>query len=160
MKAPWVARRAVTTAVVAAIVAMAIGAVSYARAGGNESSNHTFAVKEVDTAFKFVSISHTKNGAPGDEFIFHARLFSGGKQVGTLDVECTLVLNNKTQCAGTFVLPGGTLSGSALTPANGNNPVTQIAIEGGTGRFAQVRGTAVSTSTGQNSSRDVFHLNY
>ncbi len=160
MKAPWVARRAVTTAVVAAIVAMAIGAVSYARAGGNQAANHTFTVKEVDTAFRFVSVTHVKNGAPGDEFIFHAKLMSGGKQVGTLDVQCTLVLNSQTQCAGTFVLPGGTLAGSALTPAGGNAPVTHIAIEGGTGRFAKVRGTVLSTTTGQNTSTDVFHLNY
>ena len=57
------------------------------------------------------------------------------------------------------VFPGGTLAVSALSPLS-NTAVTNVAITGGTGRFAHVRGQMTSTPTGNNTSTDVFHLNY
>jgi hypothetical protein len=153
-------RRVVMTAVAASAVALAIGGVSIARAGGHHATNHTFTLTETDTSFHFVNISHTKNGRPGDEFIFHGRLSAAGApHVGGIDVVCTLVSGGKSQCMGTFTLPGGTVTGTALVPTNGGG-VTHIAVSGGTGRFAKVRGQAVSTSTSTNTSTDVFHLNY
>ena len=153
-------RRVVMTAVAASAVALAIGGVSIAAAGGQHATNHTFRLTETDTNFHFVSISHTKNGRPGDEFIFHGNLAAAGApNVGGIDVVCTLVVGGKSQCMGTFTLPGGTVTGSALVPTNGGG-VTHIAVSGGTGRFAKVRGQIVSTSTGTNTSTVVFHLNY
>jgi hypothetical protein len=151
-------RRVAMTAVAASAVALAIGGVSIARAGGQHATNHTFTLKEVDNQSTFVSISHTKNGKPGDEFIFHARFTSAGRLIGTADVVCTLVFNGNANCVGTADLPGGTLAVSTLSPS-GNGPV-HVAITGGTGRFAKVRGQMTSTPTGNNTSTDVFHLNY
>jgi hypothetical protein len=153
-------RRVAMTAVAASAVALAIGGVSIARAGGQHATNHTFTLTETDTNFHFVSISHTKNGRPGDEFIFHGKLTAAdASNVGGIDVVCTLVFGGNSQCMGTYTLPGGTVAGSALVPANGGG-VTHIAVSGGTGRFAKVRGQVVSTSTGTNTSTVVFHLNY
>jgi hypothetical protein len=151
-------RRVVTTAIAASAVALAIGGVSIARAGGPHATNHTFTLKEVDTQATFVNISHTKNGKPGDEFIFHAKFTSAGRLIGTADVVCTLVFNSNSNCVGTVKLPGGTLGVSTLAPSS-NGPV-HVAITGGTGRFAKVRGQMTSTPTSNNTSSDVFHLNY
>src|SRR3954454_16100059 len=109
--------RLVLTACVAGLIAAAIGGVSLARAGG---TNHgrTIRVTEVDSGGKFISITHTQKGGPGDEFIFSANLRKHGHKVGTLNAKCTLMLHGKLQCEGTFKLLGGTLSASALVPAN------------------------------------------
>jgi hypothetical protein len=151
-------RRVVMTAVAASAVALAIGGVSIADAGGHHATNHTFTVTEVHTQTAFVSISHTKNGKPGDEFLFHASFTSSGNVVGSADVVCTLVFNGRANCVGTAVFPGGTLAVSTLAPLS-NTPV-HVAITGGTGRFAKVRGQMISTPNGNNTSTDVFHLNY
>jgi hypothetical protein len=153
-------RNLAVTAIAASAVAMAIGGVTIARAGGHSASEHTITLKEVRTNSAYVSVTHVKNGAPGDEFIFRSKLLNGdGHQVGTLDVVCTLVFGNRSQCLGTFTLPGGTVTGSALAPNNGNAPI-RIAVAGGTGRYANVRGQIVSYTTGPNTNKDVFELNY
>lgn len=152
-------RRVLMTAIAASAVAMAIGGVSIARAGANHASQHTFTLNEVDNQSAFVNISHTKNGKPGDEFIFHAKFSNhSGKQAATGDVVCTLVFNGNANCVGTIVFPNGTLAVSALAP--NSNAAVHVAITGGTGRYANVRGQMTSTSTGDNTDTDVFHLNY
>jgi hypothetical protein len=154
-------RRVVMTAVAASAVALAIGGVSIADAGGHHAANHTFTLKEVDNQAAFVNISHSKNGKPGDEFIFHANFTSSsGHVVATADVVCTLVFNGNANCVGTAVFAdGSTIAVSALAPKS-SSAATHVAITGGTGRFAKVRGQMVSTPTGDNTSTDVFHLNY
>jgi hypothetical protein len=153
-------RRVVMTAVAASAVALAIGGVSIAAAGGKHATNYTFTLKESQDQSAFVSISHTKNGKPGDEFLFHANFWSSsGHRVATANVVCTLVFNGHANCVGTAVLPGGTLAVSALSPLS-NTAVTHVAITGGTGRFANVRGQMTSTPNGDNTSTDVFHLTY
>jgi len=150
--------RLVLTACVAGLIAAAIGGVSLARAGG---SNHgrTIRVTEVDSGGKFISITHTENGGPGDEFIFSANLRKHGHKVGTLDAICTLMLHGKLQCEGTFKLMGGTITGTALLPANERNGSTDhIAITGGTRTFRGASGEIDSTSISDHVSRDVIHL--
>jgi hypothetical protein len=154
-----ITRIAVTT-VAAALVAVAAAGVSRAQADGGHPASQTLRLKETDTAFHAVDISHTKDGAPGDGFIFHGILSRGSTRVGTLDVSCTLMLSNQTACTGFFRLPGGTLAGTALVKNTDGPIVTRIAITGGTGRYARVRGDAVSTSTGDTTSLDVFHLSF
>ena len=153
-------RNLAITAVSASAVALAIGGVSFASAGGSSASDHTITLNEVQTSSTFVSLTHTQNGAHGDEFIFRSKLLnSDGSKVGTLNVVCTEVFGNQSQCVGTFTLPGGTLTGSALVPNNGNAP-TRIAIGGGTGRYAHVSGQGISYTTGTNTNRDVLELRY
>jgi hypothetical protein len=145
-------RRLALTALAAAAVAFVVGGVSRAQADGHHSTNHTLTLTETDTGFHEFDISHTKNGEPGDGFIFHGNLSSGSKRVGTIDVSCALVLANQTYCTGIFHLPGGTLAASAIVK-NTATPITHVAITGGTGRYAKVRGQAVSTPTGDSRSK-------
>lgn len=150
--------RLVLTACVAGLIAAAIGGVSLARAGG---TNHgrTIRVTEVDTGGKFISITHTEQGATGDEFIFSANLRRHGDKVGTLNAQCTLMLHNKLQCEGTFKLLGGTITGTALLRNNEPDGTTDhIAITGGTGTFRGASGQIDSTSINENVSRDVIRL--
>lgn len=147
-------RRLLVTALVAGVVAIIIGGVSLARAGGATSSDTTMVLHETDTAFHFVNISHTQHGAPGDEFIFHGTLAQGTTQVGTLDVVCTLVINRQIQCQGTVTLPGGQLYVSTRTNGTGGKvgTVTTIGIVGGTGRYDTAQGQLTSLTTGKNTS--------
>jgi hypothetical protein len=89
--------RLVLTACVAGLIAAAIGGVSLARAGSTDQGR-TIRLTEVDSGGKFISISHTEKGAPGDEFIFSANLRRHGHKVGTLNAMCTLMLRGKLQC--------------------------------------------------------------
>jgi hypothetical protein len=153
------ARRVLLTAAVAGIVAAAIGGVSLARAGGT-ASDATFTLNEVQKQITFVSVSHAAQGAPGDGLIFRSALVNaGGTRVGTLDVVCTLTFGSHLQCLGTYRLPGGTLTGTALIPNDEQNtqPV-QIAIIGGTGRYDQARGQVTSTVVNSTTNHDVIDL--
>jgi hypothetical protein len=150
-------RRVLLTAGLAGLVAAAIGGMSLAHAGGT-NHHRTFTLREVSTGGKFVDITHTKNGAPGDEFIFSADLKHGGKKVGDLNAKCTLVLHHKLICEGVFRLPGGTLTAQTLLPSDNSKAPNHIAITGGTGSYRGASGEVVSTSVNNNANRDVFHL--
>ena len=151
------ARRVLMTAVVAGVVAAAIGGVSRAHAGGSPG-DHTMTLTETQTASKFISITHTQNGGPGDEFTFHSVVTNhDGARVGSLDVLCVVLLNQRLQCQGTYTLPGGTISGTALSSLT-NNGVTHVAINGGTGRYDKVHGQVTSTPTGNTTTRSVFDI--
>jgi hypothetical protein len=61
--------------------------------------------------------------------------------------------------SGTFKLLGGTITGTALIPANEPNGSTDhIAVTGGTGTFRGASGEIHSTSISDNVSRDVIYL--
>ena len=153
------ARRLLFMAISAAVLAAAIGGVSFARAGDG-SGPQTLVFKEVDTGGKFINISHTQNGAPGDEFIFSAKLINGqNMRIGTLDAKCTLALNGRLLCEGTMRFRGGyvTLSGT-IGADEQDGTVDHIAVTGGTGRFDMAHGQLISTSTGQNTANDVLDL--
>ena len=152
------ARQVLLTAVVAGVVAAAIGGVSRAHAAGSPRDDDTMTLTETQTASKFISISHTKNGGPGDEFTFHSIVTDhSGARVGTLDVLCVVLLQQRIQCQGTYTLPGGTISGTALSSL-ANNGVTHVAINGGTGRYDRVHGQVTSTPTGNTTTRSVFDI--
>ncbi len=149
-------RRGLMTAAVAAVVAAVVGGVSLARAGS--SGDRTLRVTEVQTGSAFVNISHSQKGAPGDEFIFHAKLRKHGNTIGTLDAKCTLMLQNQLQCEGTAHLPGGTLALSAGITEAQSNSTAHIAITGGTRAYDHAHGELISTSIGKNTNRDVFDI--
>lgn len=153
------APRVLLIAAVAGIVAAAIGGASLARAGG-AASDTTFTLNELQDKISFVNVTHTPQGAPGDELIFRSALTnSGGIRIGGLDVVCTLTFGNHLQCLGTYKLPGGTLTGSAVVPndENSTKPV-QVAITGGTGRYDHARGQVTSTPVNSTTYHDVVDL--
>src|SRR6476661_3417226 len=130
-----VIRRVLATALVAAVVAVIVGGVSLARAGGGGARD--FVLQEKQTSSTFVPVN--PKAAAGNEFMFHSKLSKAGVQVGTLDVLCVALGGNQAQCSGTVRLSGGTLAISALVPLSGHqNPL--VSIVGGTGRFDRARG--------------------
>ncbi len=144
------------TALVAGAVAAALGGVSLARAG---SGDRTLTLTEVQTGATFVNISHSQNGAPGDEAIFRSALRMDGKRVGFSTVVCQIVLGRKLQCNGVYHLPGGTLTGTALVPASQTSTApVRVAITGGTGRYDQASGQVTTTPKSETVSRSVIDL--
>ena len=149
--------RLLVTALVAGVVAAALGGVSLARAG---SGDPTLTLTEVQTGATFVDISHTQQGAPGDEVIIRSALKdAGGSRIGFSSIVCQLVLGGKLQCAGVYHLPGGTLTGTALVPADESSTApVHVAITGGTGRYDQASGQGVSTPQSSTVSHTVIDL--
>jgi hypothetical protein len=149
--------RALMTALAAGLVAAAIGGVSLARAGGGD---RTIAFTEVQTGATFVSISHTPQGAPGDEAIFRSVLKdANGHAMGTSSVVCQIVLGGKLLCNGLYTLPGGTLTGTALVPASQSSTApVHVAIMGGTGRYDRASGQATSTPQSDTVNKTVIDL--
>lgn len=152
-------RRILVMAVAAACLAAVIGGVSFARAGGS-SGPQTLVFKEVDTGGKFINVSHTQNGGPGDEFVFSAKLINGqNMRIGTLDAKCTLVLHGRLLCEGTMRFRGGYVTLAGTIPAN--QPVgstSRIAVTGGTGQFDQAHGQLFSKMVNDTTSKDVLDL--
>ncbi|WP_251017224.1 hypothetical protein [Streptomyces sp. ISL-1] len=88
------------------------------------------------------------NGTPGpgigDQIIITANLFRNGARYGTEGAVCTRVAADSTLCSGTFSLPRGQVSWQHLktTPIGTPPSDFDIAITGGTGAYATVRGYA------------------
>ncbi len=153
------ARRIVIMAVAAAVLAAVVGGVSFARAGSG-GGQQTLVFKEVDTGAKFINISHTKNGAPGDEFTFTAKLINRqNMRIGSLQAKCTLGLQNRLLCDGIMRFRGGYITLYGTVGANEpDGTLDRIAVTGGTGRFDHAHGQLLSRSTSDNTSNDVLDL--
>jgi len=143
-------------AVSLAIGVCALVLVSSASAKGPK----TLTLKELDkgSTFAFVDNAPTSKakGEPsasiGDAIVFTNPLTDGaGKRVGRLYVHCTAVVAarqaNKAAftCEGIMVLGGGTLSVQAFLPNAG--ATVHGSVTGGTGVYANARGTLVSSPT-------------
>jgi hypothetical protein len=153
------AARVITTALAAGLVAMAVGGISLARAGGS-NRDRTFTITEKQVSATFVDITHSPQGAPGDEAIFRSvAMNSSGQKIGSSSVICTIVFGGKLQCNGIYTLPGGTLTGTALVPQSQTSTApVHVAITGGTGRYDAVRGQATTTPESQTVSKTVVDL--
>ena len=115
---------------------------------------------EVQTGARFVSITHTPQGGPGDQVILHSVVKNAaGNRVGTLNVVCEVVLSHKLLCNGIYRLPGGTITGTAQdTQDESSTAPVHIHITGGTGRYDQAKGQITSTSTGDTTTQSVVDL--
>ena len=91
--------------------------------------------------------------SPGDSFVLTNHLFRGKDKVGHLTATCVVAKgakqpeNSRLLCHGAYTLPGGTVTGTTVTPLGGTRTV--IAITGGTGRYLGAEGVAVERSTGE-----------
>jgi hypothetical protein len=100
--------------------------------------------------------------SPGDFFAFANPTYdaSNTNRLGTLHVQCVATTRAKVSvapetCAGVFALKDGTITLQAYNKGEGK--VTNIAVTGGTGAYANVRGTMVSRST-KTGANDVLNL--
>ena len=102
--------------------------------------------------------------SPGDEFVFTSPISDAKGKAGELRAKCTALRKAPGNdsgfnaahplCQGAFVLRDGTLF---VSVAEGSQKVTHGAISGGTGAYANARGTLTSTQT-KSGSDDVITL--
>jgi hypothetical protein len=152
-----------------AMVLVAAGLASAATSPQTTAKPTTFSLVEIDHSFHLTDNppklkSRTDSLSAGDQFVFTSELRTkAGKHAGWLDAACTFVSGGKAglaQCTGTFRLGGGTLTAAAMTSEESNGPA-YIAILGGTGAYAGMRGQMRSVPLdGPNGSKsnDTFTL--
>lgn len=156
----------VVLAVIVAAVFAAIVSSSKAQAPGpqtlvfkenSKTSKFTF----VDAARPFAKNPRRPTPSQGDYFVFYSPLTdTAGARAGELDVQCTIIKKGNRQgkgevdlCTGALGLANGELFISARI-LSGNSANVRGAITGGTGAYANARGTF--TSVGENNSTDTF----
>jgi hypothetical protein len=139
---------------VAAAAVLGSGAVAQGPADG------PLTLTELDRGSTFTHIRNTEDtpeqaNLRGDLIVFTNPLAdASGKVVGRLHVSCTTTVgardfrNSVLTCHGVMVLRGGTLTVQALVRLSA--PTTTGAVTGGTGAYANARGTLVSKSVGRN----------
>ena len=161
-------RALIVLAVPAAALAIAIPLTS---AGAQSPTGRTLTFVERDngSTFGFVDNPPRHQGSrnnpvfsPGDYFVFANPTYdaTNTRRLGTLHVQCVATTRAKATkapetCAGVFALNDGTITLQAYN--KGEAKVTNITVTGGTGAYANARGTMVSTST-KNGSNDVLTL--
>jgi hypothetical protein len=128
-----------------------------ATATANASKVTTIKLVEKEMAGRFVDNpplgGDNKPPSIGDVYAFTSELLTrSGKHAGMLHATCTVTLGGKngvSTCFGTYSLKGGQLQ--AMTTLAGEPKVQRIAIVGGTGIYAGVRGEVTSVNRGENS---------
>jgi hypothetical protein len=154
-----------------AVLVVAVGAaVTINALSASGDVVQTISFKEVDKGSTFSYVDNPPRNpahkkptfSAGDEFVFTSPI-KGGK-TGELRAKCTAEHKapgtdagfNKSHplCTGAFVLNDGTIF---VAVAMGQNKVTHGAVQGGTGAYANARGTFTSTST-KSGSDDVVTL--
>jgi hypothetical protein len=156
-------KRFIAFAALPAIVAAAV----LLGPGASAQSGRTLTFTELEKGSTFIHIRNTKTKSPqsnslGDVLAFTNPLADSSKRVvGKLHVNCTTTigasnfLKSVITCSGILVLRDGTLTMQAnVTPGA---PTTTGRVTGGTGAYANARGTLVSKS-GANGSTDTLAL--
>jgi len=125
-----------------------LGLAASATAKTSKPAVTTMHLIEVQGQFHIVNDTPPKITGPnspfsaGDSFVFTSELRTkSGKHAGWLDASCVAITGGKsavTGCNGVFRLAGGQLILAAAPPQS--NAPTDIAIVGGTGAYAGVRG--------------------
>jgi Dirigent-like protein len=154
---------AVAVLALAAVLTVGLGAASAA------PKPQTISFLEVNTSFVGIGgYNVASNGPPlvGQGFGFTSTLFKWagvkkGSPLGHDQVVCTVLSEDlstgsvRAQCAATNFLPGGTIQLAGST--NFANPVTNVAVVGGTGIYAGAEGTAtIRNIGGENSSSSAY----
>jgi hypothetical protein len=94
---------------------------------------------------------------PGDYVVITDDYLRDGKVVGHDIVHCILATTEHSLCFAAVDLPGGQLELQGIGPAGGSGNFT-IAVTGGTGRYANARGTAQIISGPNNTGTEIFRL--
>jgi hypothetical protein len=143
------------TVVLLIAVSVVTGVVA-AAASAKDSQVTTIKLVKKELAGRFVDNpplgGENKPPSIGDVFAFTSELLTrSGRHAGMLHATCTATLGGKngvSTCFGTYSLKGGQLA--ALTTMVGEPRTQRIAIVGGTGIYAGVRGEVTSVNRGEN----------
>jgi hypothetical protein len=134
----------------AAAIATGIAAIAHAsaqpvHAAATSAQAQTLQLVESGGGVSFVHNSpkakHPDQFSPGDIAIVTRNLSQGGKRVGKLRLACLFTTASSNHCTGSAALAGGTLE---VAGVSNPQPTTQIAITGGTGKYAGARGSGIS----------------
>ena len=143
--------------IVVAVPTLAAGAlVAGSSAPAQGPASRTITLMELDKGSTFKHIRNTKAGhranSPGDVFAFTAPLTDvSGKPVGKLHYSCVTTAGSsnfersRANCGGVLAVADGTLTVQFLLDPS--KSTTTAAVTGGTGAYANARGTVVSKDT-------------
>ena len=113
-------------------------------------------IRITDREIAFSAVDHGRRGrSPGDVEISRRLLYNRritARPLGRADLVCTVTVGNWRNCTGSYQLPAGKIVVSGPMEFRS---FFQLAVVGGTGRYANVRGTLTVTSLGRNPRRDV-----
>jgi hypothetical protein len=139
--------------------ALAAAAVAAAPAGAALHKPVTLRFATKLTKLTPVPVSGQTSAAPqpGDYVVITDDYLRNGKVVGHDLVHCILVTTEHSLCFAAVDLPGGQLELQGIGPAGGAGNFT-IAVTGGTGRYANARGTAQIISGPHNTGTEIFRL--
>lgn len=146
-------------ALAAGVVAVAAVAVPVLSASGDPVQTVSFKEINKGATFNYVDMAPMNNPrkrpvlSPGDEFVFTSPIVDDKGRDGELRAKCTAAKRapaNDTGfgkshplCIGAFVLRDGTIFVQTVDTGN----TTRGAVSGGTGAYANARGTFQSTTT-------------
>jgi hypothetical protein len=111
-------------------------------------------ITDREVAFSRVDTGR-KGRTPGDVEITRRLLFNKRitpRSIGHSDLVCTFTSGRSRHCTGTYVLPAGSI---AVSGSMEFRQFFQLAVVGGTGKYANVGGTLTVTSLGRKPRRDV-----
>lgn len=161
----WVRRALVSAAVMALVIGVITTSTAFARSA--QLSGASSAVAAAYTVRLTAVQTHTRtfftgphgSPQPGDHLVFQQSLFYDAAQqmpAGTAFISCTFDWSSNTACtANARLTDRGQVFLDGYVP---NTPTFTIAIAGGTGEFADVRGTAVVTGAGQTLQTITLHI--
>ena len=151
---------------VLALAAVGLGLRSSASAEAPAGTTLRFTELEKGSTFKHIRNTKTRNQRSnliGDLIVFTSPLAdSAGRRVGRIHVSCVTTVGSSNfeksnaACSGSMVIPQGTLTVQAM-----NSPgvaTTTGAVTGGTGAYANARGTFTSVQARNGASSDTITL--
>jgi hypothetical protein len=147
-------RRAAATALIACLAAAVLVPVA-----GAISKPQTLRFQTKLTSLTPVPVSGQTSAAPqpGDYTVITDDYLRNGKVVGHDVVHCVLVTLTSSLCNISVSLPRGDIEAQGRGPGGGTGRFT-VAVVGGTGAYANARGTVTFASGPDNTGTEVFHL--
>jgi hypothetical protein len=129
-----------------ALIVMAVagvGAVAFtsAASGGRQPAAVTLHAQSKLEHAQLVD-NDPQGRSAGDVLVFTEQLLDArGRRIGSDAATCTYLFDQRSECTGTYVLPGGKVMVQLIQP--GSTGTYTQAIVGGTGRYARARGVVI-----------------
>ena len=148
--------------VAAAVMALGLGVISTSTASAGSTTsqaNKTIRLTALQTNSRAFFTGPGGSPQPGDHIVVQQSLFydpAQHKPAGTAFISCTFDWSTNTACTANVMLTNrGQLFLDGYVP---NAPTFTVAIAGGTGEFADVRGTALVNGARQTLQTITLHV--
>jgi hypothetical protein len=131
-----------------------LGAAALAGTAGGATGPAQIRITDLQTSYSVVKARN--NGRTGSIEVVKERLFNpsvSSKPIGNAYITCTYLDRRMRTCAGTYVLPRGSL---IVVGVIQTRLLYEIAIVGGTGLYDNARGSLTVTSTHLRPRREVL----